>query len=299
MPSAVIQVLDTNDLIIVFNDTLYEMAIDSTDMNIQIFGPESSYSLSWTASYQDSSSVFVNMNIKSSLVGNNQEIVEIEFVNRDKFKSIFSQRGVNPTVISEYLNTYTGQSTSSKQFGLTAMIVFLSSITIALISSFGGNSMEMMWNLMNTLQLLYFLSFVFVNYPESTMEFFDYLSYANADNEYLSEVAYVFYDKDKFKRGEANDRLGDKAFLVNSSDKIEIMMLLLIAFIATICFDSIKIKKRGKLLRLVNTIFEFLKYNFFIRFGMEIFLEVMINAVINIYWVSIHIYMLYLCSCIV
>lgn len=276
-----------NNLDITFNDTLYKAEIANSDLRISVYGPENTYSFSWTPIFVDTKSVYINTNFISSLKGFNQEQVVVEFINRDKFKSIYSKRGVNPQELKGYLYPFTGSEASSESIGQTAMMIFLISVGLTVISSFGGNSMEMMWNLMNTLQLIFFLSYVHVNFPTHVVEFFDFLKYANAENVYLKYVTLKMVPEDKFTRGAVNERLGDKVFYLNSADKVPVLILLFVALLLTVFFDLIKAQKRGKCVRVTFKVFEHLKYNFFIRFGMEVFLELTINAVINIYWVRL------------
>ena len=233
-------------MLITFNDTLYVNTIQTSDISIKVYGPENSYDFSWTAEYEDSSNVLVTMNFVSSLKGFQQETIVIDFINRDNFKSIYSKRGVNPAELSGYLNEYAGSQVSSEALGQTAAIIFLSSVGLALISSFGGNSMEMMWNLMNTLQLMYFLSYIYCEFPTHLEEFFTYLKYANPENEFLSYVTLVIIPESHFQRGTVNDRIGDKAFWVNSADKVPILVIFLIAFLFTLLFDLMNMPKRGK-----------------------------------------------------
>lgn len=199
MPEAKLTVLSTNDLILNFNDTLTQEAINSTDLNIRIFGTELSYHFTWNAKYVDSKTVQVDTEIITKLYGTEQ--IVLEFLNTNKFKSVFSKRGVNPSDLSGKLFENQGSTGGSDSLSQTAMIIFFSSVGIAVISSFGGNSMEMMWNLMNTLQLLYFLSYVYVKFPEVVTQFFSFLKYANAKNEYLNAFTFLIISDSKFKRG--------------------------------------------------------------------------------------------------
>ena len=122
-----------------FNDTLYIQNIEQSDLMIRIFGSEKSYEFSWAAQFIDQSSVSVIMSIQSNIVGQGNESVVLDFLKPDKFVSIYSKRGVNPQELSGYLNTYKSTQTSSTSIGQTTIIVFLCSILIRLISSFGGN----------------------------------------------------------------------------------------------------------------------------------------------------------------
>ena len=168
----------------------------------------------------------------------------------------------------------------------TALILFAISIAISLISSFGGNSMEMMWNFMNTLQMFYFLSYINLIFPYNADEFFGFLAYANAQNEYLSWITYQIIPQSKFTRGSVNDRIGDKAFIVSSSDKIPILILITLFLAFLLIFDLSHLKKKFKIMYYLDKLLHFFRYDFFIRFGFEIFLETYFNALINIYFVS-------------
>ena len=108
---------------------------------------------------------------------------------------------MNPEELSGYLSASAGTAATSNSIGQTAMFIFLSSLFIAFISSFGGNSMEMTWNLMNALQLLFFLSYIYLNFPNHLNEFFVFLKYANAENQYLSAFTFMIIPEDHFKRG--------------------------------------------------------------------------------------------------
>ena len=134
------------------------------------------------------------MTIYSTITGYN-EILYVDFTNPDNFKSIYSKRGVNPQELSGYLYKSDGIKTSTTSIGQTTMIVFLCSVALGFISSFGGNSMEMIWNLMNTLQLIFFLSYTYVNFPEDVSIFFDYLRYSNAENPILSSLTFLIIPK--------------------------------------------------------------------------------------------------------
>jgi hypothetical protein len=180
-----------------------------------VYGPESNYDFSWRAEFTDNSTVVIYTTFQTSLKGNNKEEVIVEFMNSETFVGHYSRRSVNiENQLTAYLNKQEASETT-KSLGRMAMILFLSSVVFAAISSFGGNSMEMMWNLMNTLQLMYFLSFVNVNFPPEVDNMFEYFSYANANNEYMSAFAFVLIPEEKFERGEVNEKLGDKAFYVN------------------------------------------------------------------------------------
>lgn len=202
MPFANMTVLENNDLVINFNDSIVQGVIKQEDLMVRIYGNEPSYNVTWTASFTGNDTVKIETNIMSKLIGSAQEIAIVDFVNPDAFTSQFSSRGANQdSNMTGYLFQNNVNFGSSDSLGQTAMILFLFSIFMAGVSSFGGNSMEMTWNLMNTLQILFYLSYVYVLYPGHLIEFFKYLKYANAENQYIAAITFMVIPEDRFERG--------------------------------------------------------------------------------------------------
>ena len=238
MPFAEMTILDNNDLELVFNDTMVQTTIDPSDILLRIYGPASSYEYTLTAEYIDDVTVMVYTEFETNIAGGEQEYLVLEFENRDAFVSANSLRGVNiESSQGGYLNKQTNQSNTGI-LGQSAMYIFLLSVVIAIVSSFGGNSMEMMWGLMNTLQILYFLSYIFVEYPSDLDSIFAYLGWACANNEYLSQMMYFFLSDRYFSQAIVNEKIGEISFYINSSDKFPILIATLSAFLFTFIFDK-------------------------------------------------------------
>lgn len=210
MPVASMEVQENNDLLITFNDTMIQETLEYSDLSVRVYGSEDTYSLTWTCKYTSNTTMLVNTDITSVLIGDKSETVIVEFIQLSKFTSANSLRSVNiDNQLSGYLNKQ-GEQQTAKALGQTAMILFLVSVGIAVISSFGGNSMELMWGLMNTLQILYFISYINVEFPSMLNTFFEFLQYANANNEYLSELTLLVISEDHFNQEELNDKFGEK-----------------------------------------------------------------------------------------
>ena len=287
MPKSELTVTTENNLKLTFNDTMLIQDIAETDLYIQIYGPEGPYVFTWTAKYTDNKTVTIDMTYETPIQGSNRELVVVEYLERDKFKSSNSLREVTPeNELSGYLNS-SSKSSNAGLLGQSAMYIFIASILLALISSFGGNSMEMIWGLMNTLQILFFLSFVYVEFPKDLDSIFKYLSWANADNEYVAELSFLLIPENKFSEVEPKGKFEDVAFYVSSADKIPILISIILVFTFTLTLDCLNITQRNKCMRIVYKIVEYFKYNFFFRFGIEIFLELILNSLVNIHFVSI------------
>lgn len=194
----------SNNLILTFNDTMNEVQINSTDLYISIYGPESSYDFTWSAYYLSETQVYVVLNINTYLIGSKSEQIGVEFLNENAFVSTNSERGISSEYQKYgYLNA-NSVSSSAGSVGQTTMILFFASLSLSILSSFGGNSPELMWNLTNTLQQFYILSKVYVQFPTLANDFFSYIQYSNAKNQYLSDVTFFILSSNYYTRGSVN-----------------------------------------------------------------------------------------------
>ena len=144
--------------------------------------------------------------------------------------------------------------------------------------------MEMMWNMANTLQIFYYFSYVYVQFPNNVTNFFSYLQYSNAKNDIISYLSYLIIPESKFTRGSVNDRMEDKAFYVSSSDKMPWLIPFIFLFALIKIIDWLTMNLDSRIIRAVKKFFEQFKYNFFIRLWLELYLEISVNATINIYF---------------
>ena len=138
------------------NDTIItDVKLSDSDLYIVIFGSKSTYDFTWTASFQTSSTLIVDMKIYTDITGSGEKVY-VEFPNTNNIKSIYSLRQTNPDLsLSGLLNAEQG-SISAESIGQTTLYIYLFSVGISVVSSFGGNSMELMWMFTNTLQLIYY-----------------------------------------------------------------------------------------------------------------------------------------------
>ena len=95
------------------------------------------------------------MAINSEITGQGEKIY-VEFPYSNNLKSINSFRQSSPEItLKGFLNAENNSKTVNL-FGQATMYIFLGSALISALSSFGGNSMELMWIFTNYLQLIYY-----------------------------------------------------------------------------------------------------------------------------------------------
>jgi hypothetical protein len=285
MPIATLKVMSTNNLEVSFNDTLDLVSITNVDIYIAIYGSETSYSFTWNAYFFDAKTVIVNMQISSYISGSNEKVY-VEFPPSTNLKSSYSHRKVSPDIqLTGSLNNQ-DSSAAAASLGQTALYIYLGSIGLTMISSFGGNSMEMMWMLTNTLQLMYYISVISVHFPDALESFFPFLKASNADNPYFKYLTYLIIPQSKFTRGEVNSKIGPMAFWVSSSDKLPFLFPILFAFVMVKVVDMLVGENAVGIARYVLHANNYLKYDFFIRITMELIVEIIFTSLVNIYFVS-------------
>ena len=285
MPIATLQVLTNNNLIIKFNDTITKINPTDEDLYIVIYGPLSFYEFTWTASFQDSSTLLVNMEISSEITGKGEKIY-VEFPNSNNLRSIYSLRQTSYEISLNGLLYAENSSKPVNLFGQATMFIFLGSVLISVLSSFGGNSMELMWIFTNYLQLIYYISTVNVILPDILDVYFPYVQVWNSNNPYLSKLSYLIIPESKFTRGDVSKTIGAKAFFVSASDKLPWLLPVIILFLLIKLIDYWEVSSQNKWVRWIGELVLLTKYNFFLRMCIELELDIGFNAIINIYFVS-------------
>ena len=143
-----------SQILILFDQTILSQIIDDNDISISITGPNLPYSVSWIASF-DKNQLIVSFSSTPIIVGGNGETVTLTLVKADTFKSEHLIPILSSKVISFVLpKTEPSKGTQSSGAGAsyTFMITILISIGVSILT---GGSMELMWGLTNTLQIIF------------------------------------------------------------------------------------------------------------------------------------------------
>jgi hypothetical protein len=72
---------------------------------------------------------------------------------------------------------------------------------------------------------------------------FDFLKYANADNEYLRAFSYlILFPEEKYVDTKADEDKDSKFFYINAADKIPLLLIIVPFFILVFTLDHIPLK---------------------------------------------------------
>jgi cysteine-rich repeat protein len=176
---------DTTEVDINFSSPMYLIPITSADIQVNILA-EYRVKYSWTASYINSKTMRINMDIKTAMSG--KETLIVKFIN---YKTIRGANGGCP--IPESLSTPIPSSLSAERQLAKSMSKYTKYLIIGgVLSMFGivsicAESFELIWSLINTLQLISYLPLMINYYPDHVEIMFEILSFANMDIEVLSD----------------------------------------------------------------------------------------------------------------
>lgn len=205
-------------------------SITKDDLMIEIQS-STPFTFDWSAYYINSTSFSIDLSINNILVGD--EVLTLRFINYKKF------RGPNGgCIITDSLNTTLGNSLqgsiqSARSIGnyLQYIIVGGLIIGVGLLMVFEG-SIELIWSLINTLQIISYLPLMTPFYPGHVQVMFEILSFANMDISYVSSMFNFL-----FKFGNIGTPSYDARFLNNGIDSplfLQNCASLLMSFLLTI-----------------------------------------------------------------
>ena len=128
-----------------------------TDLDLNIFasGPNSPYNIVWTSEFTNKDFV-LTFTVTPNIVGGIGEYIQLELINVNGFKSSHNIPMKNPQILKFTCNSLEASS-SSQSSGAGASYTFAITIALSLcVSILTGGSMELMWSLANTLQIIFF-----------------------------------------------------------------------------------------------------------------------------------------------
>ena len=280
------------EIVIEFDQTMKSQKITSFDMILDISGQNSPYSLTWTTNF-DINKLVINFSSSPNIFGNMNEIIFLQLKNVQAFKSEQGLSIMTPFtfefIVDSISATQLSKSTSS---GVSYSFAFTLLLSIA-VSLFTGGSIDEMWSLANTIQVIFFYWKLKLYFPPDLLEVFSNLKFSNFDNpffEFLRDKSLRIFDLLNFSRPTSFNILGLSfvSVLVNFWDKL-IAIFIMISFIAL--FAILNIWMRQKTNKIASFIkkkdFE-LRYEGISRLFIEIMLNMSFYCFINIIYGSLN-----------
>ena len=275
-------------IIIEFDQQMKNQSLNESSIQLLIEGPNGPYSTVYTTSFI-SNKFIVDFVVTPLLIGGIGENVKLELKDISGFRS-----NESIPILTEQVFSYTVSafpvSASTKSSGQGASYTFILTIIGSLgVSILTGGSMELMWSLANTLQIIFFLGLLDLNYSSDLQNTFKIMGYSNFDNPLTKYVTMMIFFGINFINSPVNSKFGSLGFestniLVNSFDKIAMITLLLIGWVIThILFNKMK-DLDTRWARLVKKIDKSIRYESLARIVIELVLNLWVSGWINIWY---------------
>ena len=166
------------------------------------------------------------------------------------------------------------------------MFIFIMLMLIG-VSFITGGSIELMWSLANTLQIVYYFGVLDLNYTPELLATFSYMKYSNFDNpvfEFIRDKlssAFSFVQA-SLPSGFSSLGYSSVSVIINFFDKL-IVICLMALFTTIIFLIFLKLKnKSNKFANFIKRKDIKLRYEGLSRFFMELFLNLSVVSIINL-----------------
>lgn len=144
-----------SEIIFTFNEGMLDYTFQGHEFDLSFSGPGSGYTVSWSAAYISEKKLKLMYSVSPGIVGGVSETLRVSLSDVSAFKSSHS---IAITSSSEYEYIFdTIQVSASAQAagkGASYMFVFTFALSIG-ANILTGGSMELMWSLTNTLQIVF------------------------------------------------------------------------------------------------------------------------------------------------
>ena len=290
-PKVILSTLDPIKLqiIVEFDQMMLNQSITDFDINLDVAGPNSPYSVTYKATFLNDKFI-IDFSMTPSFLGGVGEMVLLQLLTVTKFKSDRLIPMLSPAVFNFQVGVLAA-SESSQSGSSSASYMFIVTMLISLgISLVTGGSMELMWSLANTLQMLYYFGMLDLNFPSDLNAVYDFLKYSNFDNpatDFIKQQSIVLI---QFANSPVNTNFGSIGFgstdiLANCLSKLFIVALLISA---AVLFGVIAYKwkdSNSRLIKFIKNQDKKLRYESISRFVLELTLNFAVASLINlIYW---------------
>ena len=165
---------------------MIQKAISLEDLLVNVY---SKYSIvvTWTARYVDSKTLRITLVTNSVLVGD--EVVSLKFINYKVFRSQYG----GWLVSTEITTSSTGNLIKSEEAASSISIfaeygTYFGILVTLMLVLIGGGSFEILWALINSMQIISYLPLMTPFFPKHVQIMFEVLKFSNMKFSFLSDI---------------------------------------------------------------------------------------------------------------
>ena len=176
----------SNTIEIEFSHEMNKTDITLNDLSISI-PYDYTIIFDWRAYYSNNKTLTINFNVYTVLTGKEQ--IKIKFINykvwRGPFGGCLTKDQLSVNAQNSLASSVEAANSISKATEYSTYFGIIVTATLVLI---GGGSLEMIWALINTLQLISYLPLMTTYFPEPVKVMFQVLKFSNMNFEFLSDA---------------------------------------------------------------------------------------------------------------
>ena len=256
------------------------------DVAVDIFGSNSPYSVSWSAQFDDDK-LRISFTSFPVLLGGINEKVVFQILNVQQIKSEFGISLLSTQIFTFVVPALpTSQSVEGGGSGASYMFVIMMVLSLG-VSFLTGGSIELMWSLANSLQVMFFFTLINLNFTSELLTVFLYMKFSNFDNpafEFIRNKAKSMFSFVELSLPSTfeNSSYSSISIIINFMDKI-IGIFIFALFVFTIwVLYKLLANKVNKFANFIKKKDYDLRYEGISRFIMELMLNLWVLIWINI-----------------
>ena len=275
-----------NKITIEFNESMLNQNITKDDVNLDILGPNDPYNISWNSTF-DQNSFIVSFTSSPILFGGIGETVVLQLNEISKFKSS-NKISLKSAKEYKFKVVKLSPSESAQSAGSGASYTFIITMVLSLgVSVLTGGSIELMWSLANTLQIMFFFGMLKLNFSSDLVLMYSYMKYSNLDNpvsDFLSEKIISFMD---FAQNPVSDSFGSLGFestemVLNCLDKLFMILFILVVLLVLFLLFILARNWTNKFANFIKKKEIDFRYEGISRFFVELILVISVANFINL-----------------
>ncbi|CAI2360304.1 unnamed protein product [Moneuplotes crassus] len=277
--------VETFELVYTFNDSMVNYNFTGTDISMSVYSSMSSYDVTWLASFQSATELKVKYAITPLILGGNGEILEVSLDNVNAFISQ-DKIPISNKLEFKYVFEAIPPTEEAESAGSGTSIMFVATFGLSLmISVLTGSSMELMWSLANTLQILFIMGLLDLHCPSNLKALISYLKYSNFDNPLTKWLSSILIKSFKNVSSPMNKDFsslgfGSSSIIANSFDRM--FLLFMVGIMILLVYLLSKCCKKNCIAKRIEKVDKSLRYESSTRFVVEISMTLSISILINL-----------------
>ena len=273
-----------NTILIGFSHSMNQASITINDLQVTI---SSSYTIdfSWSATYIDTKALKLSINTRTVLEGG--EKIIIKFTN---YKIFRAPRGGWLTA-QELSTTLYGSLISSSNLASSLSFfaqytAYLGIIVTVILIIVGGGSLEMVWALLNTMQIISYLPLMTDYFPQHVRIMYLILKFSNLNFDFLSEIFKKMISYSSYPSASYSDLFSkngfDSSLILDNWASILFTIILYTVFFL-MAFILLRLHCFKTVTKIWNYIISLFLFNYILRFMTEGYLEIWFGSILNLF----------------